>query len=67
MVDEQAYLRGGVRTWIEGVARAFDEEKAKAANSTELIAAMKRRYPLVGLDISLDFSSKVAKHELAWE
>ncbi len=46
---------------------AFDEEAAKATDSTALIAAMKKRYPQVGLEISLEFSSKVAKREMTWD
>ncbi|MGH8079278.1 MAG: MBL fold metallo-hydrolase [Lysobacter sp.] len=46
--------------------RAFDEENAKAKNSGELIAAMKRRYPGLGAESSLELSAKVAKGEMKW-
>jgi len=46
---------------------AFDAEAAKAANSGALIAAMKKRYPQLGLEVSLDFSAKVAKREMTWD
>ena len=47
--------------------RAFDEETAKASNSAELIAAMKKRYPGLGGERSLELSAKVAKGEMAWK
>lgn len=47
--------------------RAFDEETAKAANSAELIAAMKARYPDLGGEGSLELSAKVAKGEMEWK
>ncbi|RZI90684.1 MAG: MBL fold metallo-hydrolase [Pseudomonas sp.] len=47
--------------------RAFDKETAKADNSAELIAAMKKRYPDLGGDSSLELSAKVAKGEMQWE
>ena len=46
--------------------RAFDEETAKARNSAELIAAMKKRYPDLGEESSLELSAKVAKGEMQW-
>jgi glyoxylase-like metal-dependent hydrolase (beta-lactamase superfamily II) len=66
------YLRGSkldastvrfTREYIE----AFDEEVAKAADSAALMAAMEARYPQLGLKISLEFSSKVAKREMTWD
>lgn len=45
---------------------AFDEELAKAANSAELIAAMTKRYPDLGMGIALQIGSKVAKGEMPW-
>ncbi|WP_226470692.1 MBL fold metallo-hydrolase [Luteimonas panaciterrae] len=50
-----------------GYIRAFDEETAKARNSTELIAALKQRYPNLGGEGSLELSAKVAKGEMAWK
>lgn len=46
--------------------RAFDEETAKAKDSAELIAAMKKRYPDLGEESSLELSAKVAKGEMQW-
>lgn len=49
-----------------GYIRAFDEESAKAKDSVELIAAMKKRYPDLGEESSLELSAKVAKGEMHW-
>jgi len=46
--------------------KAFDEETIKARNSDELIAAMKKRYPDLGEESSLELSAKVAKGEMKW-
>lgn len=46
--------------------RAFDEETARAANADALIAAMKKRYPGLGEESSLELSAKVAKGEMQW-
>lgn len=46
--------------------KAFDEETAKAKDSAALIAAMKKRYPDLGEDSSLELSAKVAKGEMKW-
>ncbi|MEG0858846.1 MAG: MBL fold metallo-hydrolase [Pseudomonas sp.] len=46
--------------------RAFDEETAKAGNAAELIAAMKKRYPDLGEESSLELGAKVAKGEMKW-
>jgi len=46
--------------------RAFDEETARAANAEALIAAMKKRYPGLGEESSLELSAKVAKGEMQW-
>ncbi|MDQ2821015.1 MAG: MBL fold metallo-hydrolase [Pseudomonadota bacterium] len=45
---------------------AFDEELAKAGNSAELIAAMTKRYPDLGMGIALQIGAKVAKGEMPW-
>lgn len=50
-----------------GYIRAFDEEAAKAKDSAALVAAMKRRYPNLGGESSLDLSAKVAKGEMEWK
>lgn len=46
--------------------RAFDEESAKAKNAAALIAAMKKRYPDLPGEESLETSAKVAKGEMKW-
>lgn len=46
--------------------KAFDEETAKAKDSAELITAMKKRYPDLGEESSLELSAKVAKGEMKW-
>lgn len=46
--------------------KSFDEETAKAENAAELIAAMKKRYPNLGEESSLELSAKVAKGEMKW-
>lgn len=46
--------------------RAFDQETAKAKDSTALIAAMKQRYPNLAGNSSLELSAKVAKGEMYW-
>jgi len=46
--------------------KAFDEETAKAKDSTALIAAMLKRYPNLGEKSSLELSAKVAKGEMQW-
>ncbi|CAB1404197.1 Metallo-beta-lactamase superfamily protein PA0057 [Pseudomonas fluorescens] len=46
--------------------KAFDAETAKAKDSAALIAAMKKRYPSLGEESSLELSAKVAKGEMAW-
>ncbi|MBV7566615.1 MBL fold metallo-hydrolase [Pseudomonas sp. PDM27] len=46
--------------------KAFDEESAKARDSAELIAAMKKRFPALGDESSLELSAKVAKGEMKW-
>jgi glyoxylase-like metal-dependent hydrolase (beta-lactamase superfamily II) len=46
--------------------KAFDEETAKAKDSAALIAAMKKRYPALGEESSLQLSAKVAKGEMKW-
>lgn len=46
--------------------KAFDEETAKAKDSAALIAAMKKRYPTLGEESSLELSAKVAKGEMKW-
>jgi len=46
--------------------RAYDEEAAKAKNSSDLVSAMKKRYPGMPAEESLQLSAKVSKGEMAW-
>ncbi|MGB3122911.1 MAG: MBL fold metallo-hydrolase [Pseudomonas sp.] len=46
--------------------KAFDEETAKAQDSTALIAAMKKRYPNLADESTLELGAKVAKGEMKW-
>lgn len=46
--------------------RAFDQESARAANSADLIAAMKKRYPGLADESSLELGAKVDKGEMKW-
>lgn len=45
---------------------AFEEELARAADGSALVAAMKRRYPEAGMGIALEIGAKVAKGEMVW-
>ncbi|MDR2307644.1 MAG: MBL fold metallo-hydrolase [Paucimonas sp.] len=44
----------------------FDAEAAKAVNADALIAAMKKRYPNLAEESSLELGAKVAKGEMKW-
>jgi len=44
----------------------FESDLGKAADSTTLIAAMKKAYPEAGLGIALDIGAKVNKGEMKW-
>jgi len=46
--------------------KAFDEETARAKDAAALIAAMKKRFPTLGDESSLELSAKVAKGEMKW-
>lgn len=46
--------------------RDFDAETAKAANADALITAMKKRYPNLADESSLELGAKVAKGEMKW-
>ena len=46
--------------------RAFDEETARSNDANALIAAMKKRYPNLAGESSLELSAKVAKGEMQW-
>lgn len=45
----------------------FEEELAKAADSTAVIVAMKHRYPSAGLVPALEVGAEVAKGEMKWD
>lgn len=45
---------------------AFEEELARTADSTALIAAMTKRYPNAGMGAALQIGAKVAKGEMKW-
>lgn len=53
-------------TYTRDYLLAFEEEAAKAADSTALVAAMKRRYPAAGLLAALEIGAKVVKGEMRW-
>ena len=46
--------------------KAFDVETARAKDAAALIAAMKKRFPTLGDESSLELSAKVAKGEMKW-
>lgn len=46
---------------------AFEEARQQAANSTQLIAAMKHRYPTVGMSTALQIGAQVAMGETVWD
>ncbi|MFJ3450186.1 MBL fold metallo-hydrolase [Pseudomonas sichuanensis] len=46
--------------------RDFDTETAKAGNADALVAAMKKRYPNLADESSLELGAKVAKGEMKW-
>ncbi len=53
-------------TFTASYIQAFDDETAKAKDSAALIAAMKKRYPTLADESSLELSAKVAKGEMKW-
>ena len=53
-------------SFTAGYIRAFDAQTAKAKDSAELIAAMKKLYPGAGGVSSLELGAKVAKGEMKW-
>jgi glyoxylase-like metal-dependent hydrolase (beta-lactamase superfamily II) len=50
------------KTWL----LAFEEELAKAADSAALNAAMKARFPRLGMEVAIDIGAKVATGEMKW-
>ena len=73
MVVIPGHYLGALPSGVEAVSftadyiRAFDEETAKADNSSELAAAMKQRYPTLQGDDALVLSARVAKGEMQWQ
>ncbi|WP_263408867.1 MBL fold metallo-hydrolase [Terriglobus tenax] len=65
MVSDAATNLAGVEH-TKGYLIAFEEELAKAKDSTALIAAMKARYPGLGMEVALDIGAKVATGEMKW-
>jgi glyoxylase-like metal-dependent hydrolase (beta-lactamase superfamily II) len=45
---------------------AFEEELAKAGDSVALNAAMKARFPRLGMEVAIDIGAKVATGEMKW-
>jgi len=45
---------------------AFEEELARGGDSVALIAAMKARYPDLGMEVALDIGAKVTTGEMKW-
>jgi glyoxylase-like metal-dependent hydrolase (beta-lactamase superfamily II) len=45
---------------------AFEEELAKATDSTALNTAMKARFPGLGMEVAIDIGAKVATGEMKW-
>ena len=50
------------KTWL----LVFEEELAKAANAAALAAAMKQRFPGLGMEVAIDIGAKVATGEMKW-
>lgn len=59
-------LDGGAIRHTRSYLQRFEHETARAANTAELIDAMKRAYPEAALGIALDIGAKVAKGEMKW-
>jgi len=53
-------------TYTRDYLLAFEDERAKAADSAALIAAMKKRYPNAGMDVALNIGAKVVLSEMKW-
>ena len=46
--------------------QAFEEEASKARDSVQLIAAMRKRYPNLADESSLELGAQVIKGEVKW-
>lgn len=64
MVDEKT--DASAIAYTRSYLLAFEEELAKTPNSTDLIAAMTKRYPNAGMGIALQIGAKVATGEMKW-
>ncbi|NPD14862.1 MBL fold metallo-hydrolase [Xinfangfangia sp. D13-10-4-6] len=53
-------------THTKAYLQAFDEELPKAADGAALEAAMKERFPGLGMEVAIQIGSKVAKGEMKW-
>jgi glyoxylase-like metal-dependent hydrolase (beta-lactamase superfamily II) len=66
------HMAADAATDISGVVHtrryltAFEEEVAKAKDSASLNAAMKARFPGLGMTVALDIGAKVATGEMKW-
>jgi len=56
---------GAIR-YTRDYLQAFDKAAATAANGTELIAALRKRYPDATLGAALEIGAKVNKGEMKW-
>lgn len=56
----------GSLTFTRDYLLAYEEEVARAASSADLIAAMQRRFPGLGLEQGLEIGAKVALGEMSW-
>jgi hypothetical protein len=64
MPDAQTNLSGIEHTHAYLIA--FEEELAKATNAAALDAAMKARFPDLGMGVAIDIGAKVATGEMKW-
>jgi glyoxylase-like metal-dependent hydrolase (beta-lactamase superfamily II) len=64
--DGKAPTTPAVVNFNRDYLKAFEAQAAKAEDSAELIAAMKRLYPDIGGAVLLDLSAKVIKGEMKW-
>lgn len=53
-------------TYTRDYLLAFENELSLASDSSELIAAMTKRYPDAGMSVALQIGAKVAKGEMSW-
>lgn len=53
-------------THTKAYLQAFDEELPKAADAAALEAAMKDRFPGLGMEVAIQIGAKVAKGEMQW-